>query len=177
MIEKVISGGQTGADQGGLIAAHFASLKTGGTAPKNYMTSTGPNALLECLGLIDHGTLKTRTKKNITDSDGTIILAWNMKSPGTVMTINECKLQNKPLLCIDVSDALIAFSDTGSVPVALLSAMYKDIHRFVTTHPVRILNIAGNRELPDSNAMTRVSAIIMSFAFQYLKADDLLIQN
>jgi hypothetical protein len=34
----IISGGQTGADQGGLFAAEILKIKTGGYAPKGYRT-------------------------------------------------------------------------------------------------------------------------------------------
>jgi hypothetical protein len=35
---KIISGGQTGADQGGLEGARLLGIQTGGTAPYNWMT-------------------------------------------------------------------------------------------------------------------------------------------
>lgn len=42
MIERVISGGQTGADQAGLRAARNAGLPTGGWAPRGWLTEVGP---------------------------------------------------------------------------------------------------------------------------------------
>lgn len=41
-LRKIISGGQTGADQGGLRAGRLLHLETGGTAPHNWMTEQGP---------------------------------------------------------------------------------------------------------------------------------------
>jgi hypothetical protein len=41
MIERVISGGQTGTDQAALRAAHAAGIPTGGWAPKGWLTE-GP---------------------------------------------------------------------------------------------------------------------------------------
>lgn len=56
MIEKVISGGQDGADQAGLYAAQILSIPTGGWAAKNFMTESGPRPdLAELFGLIDVG--------------------------------------------------------------------------------------------------------------------------
>ena len=43
MIKKIISGGQTGADQIGLEVALSLGIPTGGTAPKGFITETGPN--------------------------------------------------------------------------------------------------------------------------------------
>ena len=50
-IKKVISGGQTGADQGGLMAAWERGIATGGAVPFEYRTNLGPNPILEALGL------------------------------------------------------------------------------------------------------------------------------
>jgi integrase len=42
VIEKVVTGGQAGADQGGLRAARAAGIATGGFAPKGWATEAGP---------------------------------------------------------------------------------------------------------------------------------------
>ena len=53
--EKVISGGQTGADQAGLIAAEKAGITTGGWMPKGFRTLDGPNpGLAARFGLREH---------------------------------------------------------------------------------------------------------------------------
>ena len=41
-LTKIISGGQTGADYGALLAAHALGLETGGWAPKGWRTEDGP---------------------------------------------------------------------------------------------------------------------------------------
>ena len=43
MIEKIISGGQTGIDQLALEIAIELGIETGGTAPPNFMTEDGVN--------------------------------------------------------------------------------------------------------------------------------------
>ena len=48
-----ISGGQTGADQGGLLGARDAGVATGGTAPKGWRTEDGPAAWLAEFGLVE----------------------------------------------------------------------------------------------------------------------------
>ncbi len=42
MVRKIISGGQTGADRGGLLAGEALKIETGGTAPPIFMTELGP---------------------------------------------------------------------------------------------------------------------------------------
>jgi hypothetical protein len=51
MIVQVISGGQTGADQGGLRAARACGIPTSGWAPKGWMTEAGPAPWLADWGL------------------------------------------------------------------------------------------------------------------------------
>jgi hypothetical protein len=99
-LEKIISGGQTGADMGGLIAAKRLRLKTGGCAPSGYKTERGVNKLLkDFYKLNDYGvSYAKRTSLNILDSHGTVIFADDLESPGTKLTINYCKKFNKPYI-------------------------------------------------------------------------------
>jgi hypothetical protein len=51
--EGVISGGQTGADQGGLRAARACGIPTWGWAPRDWLTEAGPAPWLEEWGLAE----------------------------------------------------------------------------------------------------------------------------
>ena len=42
MVRKIISGGQTGADQAGLAVAKRLGIPTGGFVPKGFLTEAGP---------------------------------------------------------------------------------------------------------------------------------------
>lgn len=54
LLEKVISGGQTGADQAGLKAAKKCGIPTGGFIPPRFVTSNGPSPWLgEEYGLVE----------------------------------------------------------------------------------------------------------------------------
>ena len=77
MLHKVISGGQTGSDQAGLIAAARFGIATGGWMPRGFETADGPNPrLAERFGLREHtGGYVERTSTNVRDSDGTIRIA------------------------------------------------------------------------------------------------------
>ncbi|KKL28978.1 hypothetical protein LCGC14_2369790, partial [marine sediment metagenome] len=73
---KVISGGQTGADQGGLEAGKELGLETGGTAPLGWKTEDGPQPeLLKGFGLREctQPGYPVRTRRNVLTSDGTVI--------------------------------------------------------------------------------------------------------
>src|SRR5215469_4609989 len=97
-LTKIISGGQTGADQGALYAAKELRLETGGTAPKGYRTDEGHNSNL-CLdfGLNanTHYSYVPRTRQNVEDSDGTLLFG-NLTSPGTRLTASLCSQFKKP---------------------------------------------------------------------------------
>lgn len=104
-LEKIISGGQTGADQAGLRAAKILGLKTGGTAPKNYRTLNGSNwSLRDEYGLKEstYWQYPPRTEANICDSDGTVRFATDFKSAGELLTLRLCKRFKKPIISIDL---------------------------------------------------------------------------
>lgn len=176
-LHKIISGGQTGADQGGLLAAHVFGILTGGTAPDKYMTSKGSNLLLEAFGLKAVGSLQSRTRRNIVDSDATVILAVDMQSPGTIKTRQLCMELKRPFLAIDLTAAATAFGDTGSVPVELRNKMCEALHAFILEHRVGVLNVAGNRERHEDNRITHITALIIGETLDLLDIDNLIIRH
>lgn len=126
---KVISGGQTGVDQGGLFGARDAGVETGGTAPLGYLTEDGENFGLKNFGLVESSSRKypPRTEKNVVDSDGTLIIG--KVSPGSLLTKKLCIKHNKPFLWLD--------PDVLSVEEAVT---------FIRENNINTLNVAGNRE-------------------------------
>ncbi|HEC67040.1 MAG TPA: hypothetical protein ENI23_17325 [bacterium] len=134
MIEKIISGGQTGADQAGLYVAKQFGITTGGWAPKEFMTRVGPNLALlrDEFGLQEHdGGYRERTIQNIKDSDGTIILSFNWNSRGTALTLNQCIKLEKPFKKVYLDAQIID---------------YTDICDWISTEGIHTLNVAGNSE-------------------------------
>lgn len=126
MVVKIISGGQTGADQGGLIAAYEIGIPTGGFAPRRFLTELGYNPVkLKFYNLVDSGLDYTgRTRMNVECADVTIWFGYN-NTPGYKATVREANRANK--LFINV---------TGWSPE-------KIAHRL---KPYHIVNVAGNRE-------------------------------
>jgi hypothetical protein len=75
-IERVIGGGQTGADQAGWRAAHAAGIATGGSMPRGFLTEQGPRPeFAEMFGAVelDSPDYPPRTRANVCDSDGTLV--------------------------------------------------------------------------------------------------------
>ncbi|QFT54539.1 YpsA SLOG family protein [Microbulbifer sp. THAF38] len=144
--EKIISGGQTGADTGGLIAGQRLGIATGGAAPKGYLTEEGARAeFLKGFGLIELPTkdLAERTRENIRNSDATLIFTDNPNSDGTAYTIRFCREMDKPYLIVDPREDCC-----------------RKIRAFIDKNRPFVLNVAGNRESNSRGITQRAIKII-----------------
>lgn len=132
-LERVISGGQTGADRGGLSAAKAAGILTGGWMPLGFRTQDGPRPeFAELYGLREHTSsyYPPRTALNVKESDATVRFATDWNSPGEQLTGAMCKRYGRPFL--DVTPG-------GSVSPA-------DVATWLAANSVRVVNVAGNTE-------------------------------
>ena len=182
-LHRVISGGQTGADQGGLIAAFKAGVETGGTAPLHYQTQDGFCPVLQVFGLSNAGNYASRTRRNVLDSDGTVIIAANTNSPGTVLTKTACKDASKPYLVIDISQIIEGLVQGPQTRIPITESLLQagqTLKDFVVSKRIGILNVAGNREIKGSagNAIMPICTSvewIVAIALELLELDDLLL--
>jgi hypothetical protein len=136
-VTKIISGGQTGADQGALAAARELSLETGGCMPLGFKTESGPNRDLAIrYGLRQHHlpTYPPRTRDNVAHSDGTLIFG-NPNSPGSKLTRRICEQLGKYWY--------ILYWSAGQ---GLNQHHFTFFPRWLDDHRIEILNVAGNRE-------------------------------
>ncbi len=75
MLDRVVGGGQTGADQAGWRAAKASGIATGGWMPAEFMTEAGPRPeFAEMFGAVElpGGGYVERTRANARDSDATV---------------------------------------------------------------------------------------------------------
>ncbi len=139
MLKKIISGGQTGADVGGLQAGNKSRIPTGGRAPLNWRTENGPNPKLGS----QYGLTKTkawsyppRTRLNVRQSDATLWVGHS-NTAGGKLTLRTCRKFDKPVM-------KIPFDRNGE------KATTKDVASrlcyWMQRHQVKVLNVAGNRE-------------------------------
>lgn len=136
---KIISGGQTGADQAGLAAAKELGIETGGWLPKGCTTADGPRPdLLKLYGMKEHPQrgYPPRTERNVLDSDGTIMFG-DYLSPGCKLTAKFCARYNKPILTV-------SFFTTN--PHAANEDCIVLISNWIAENNIYTLNVAGNRE-------------------------------
>ncbi len=130
MLEKVVSGGQTGVDRAALDVALELGLPCSGWCPKGRKAEDGPIPSRYPLTETKSADYAQRTEWNIRDSDGTLVLTRGTPSEGTAFTIEVAKKWGKPCLVLDLSDKPIA-----SAVVA-----------WAKEHGIKILNVAGPRE-------------------------------
>jgi hypothetical protein len=141
-LTRIISGGQTGADQGGLLAGKDLGLATGGWAPKGWRTQAGPNPDLGTIfGLREHASAfyPERTGLNVLDADGTVLFARRL-TPGSALTVKYCVQHQKP--CI-INPSRAAF------------------RAWLAADQIAVLNVAGNSELNDPGIAARVRQFLV----------------
>ena len=125
MLKRIISGGQTGADQAALAAAFDKGIETGGWAPQGWLTEKGAEPRLKNFGLkeCDLPGYPARTELNAQDSDGTVLFG-DMNSNGSKLAIRCAKAFHKPILKNPTPEDLAAWIDNQEI---------------------KILNVGGNR--------------------------------
>lgn len=146
---KIISGGQTGADQAGLAAAKELGLETGGWLPKGCVTEEGSRKdLLELYNMKEHPKrgYPPRTERNVLDSDATVIFG-NADSPGCKLTVKYCTLYNKPYLHIPMN--------------MLIDMAAAKVYGWLLFQKPHVLNVAGNRESTNFGIFDFTKAVLI----------------
>ncbi len=131
---RIISGGQTGADQGALFAARQLGIETGGHALRGWRTDTGPAPWLANYGLVEtYGrSYPRRTYLNALNSDGTLIFG-DLSSKGSKLTFKYCEDLGRPAYVMPWYKGL-------TTPES------EQFRTWLSEHGIAILNVAGNRE-------------------------------
>jgi len=145
---KIISGGQTGADQAGLFTAEAFGIPTGGWAPKGWKTSDGSNqALLQGrFHLEEHtGDYAQRTAANIQTSSGTIRLAMDFTTGGERCTLRAIQDSHRPYFDVDLKN-----------PRPVQEAV-----AWILQEKITVLNVAGNRERPQTSGTFRAACFYL----------------
>ena len=136
---RIISGGQTGADQGGLYAARELGVPTGGTAPQHWWTeAVAEEAILRGFGLVECAEpgYDARTKRNVVDADATVIFGA-YSTGGSALTAKIAEEERMPLFHV-------AFPQTESEEG--LEAVSVRFREWLDRFQIGVLNVAGNRE-------------------------------
>jgi Circularly permutated YpsA SLOG family len=141
MLRKIISGGQTGADRAGLDFAIETGLEHGGYVPRGRKAEDG--RIDERYNLVELSTSSypARTRRNIEESDGTVIFSLErLLSGGTKLTWEHANKLGKPALHIyNARKEQILNQDSLRLEIQALTD-------FLCSNKIEILNVAGPRE-------------------------------
>ena len=130
VIDKIISGRQTGVDWEALDAAMEAGIHAGGYCPKGRLAEDGAIPAYYPVLELNRGGNAARTEKNVMESHGTLILNVGKLSGGTRLTLDCSRKHGNPSLVIQLAH------DPKTEPVI----------QWAKEHLIRVLNIAGPRE-------------------------------
>ena len=130
LIEKIVSGGQTGVDRAALDAALALGIPCGGWCPRGRRAEDGILPARYPLRETPLDDYAQRTTWNVRDSDGTLILTRGPTTGGTAQTVDDAVQLHKPYLVVDLAES----PDAAAV------------RDWLAQHRIRALNVAGPRE-------------------------------
>ncbi len=159
MIEKIISGGQTGADRAALDVAIKLDLPHGGWIPKGRKAEDGHLPDKYQLQEMSTAGYPKRTEQNVIDSDGTLIICRGKPTGGSDYTRKMALKHKKQLLHVDLNQ-------TTSFDAASL------VNSWIKLHQIKILNVAGPRASKDPNVYVDVFRIL-EWAFKIYRIEDI----
>lgn len=145
MIDRVVSGGQTGVDRAALDAALDRGLACGGWCPRGRRAEGGAIPRRYPLMETESADYRVRTQRNVTDSDGTLILLTGDLSGGTALTREIALTERKPVLTVDLGRA---------APVS-------EIREWIRRNKIRTLNVAGPRESQRPGIYSRARDLLL----------------
>ncbi len=151
---KIVSGGQTGVDQGALQAALDRAQRCGGWCPEGRKAEDGKIPDRFPVTELKGGGYFERTRRNVIDSDATVLIHFGPVRGGTALTQQFCRETGRPNLAVDASS-----TDTDTAVARLLS--------FVREHQVSVLNVAGPRESGAPGAGESARRIVGAFLDQW----------
>jgi len=148
VVEKIVSGGQTGADRAALDVALARGLHIGGWVPKGRVAEDGAIPA-RYVGLVETKSADpaVRTARNVRDSDATLILSHGPLAGGSRLTLDEAARASKPRLHLDLDRLTLA------------SASARLADWLAEVRP-RVLNVAGPRASEDPRIVADTAALL-----------------
>ncbi len=129
----IVSGGQTGADRAALDFAIENGYTHGGWAPSERKAEDGPIRLMYQLTVLPNGSYRQRTKRNVEDSDGTLIVNLGELDGGTLATRQFAESLGKPHLVVQLDGGVSTEASRLAV-------------QWLRDQSISTLNVAGPRE-------------------------------
>ena len=147
VIDRLISGGQTGVDRAALNVAAEFGIPSGGWCPRGRRAEDGRIPARFPLKECTSRNYAVRTRLNVEESDGTLILSRGELTGGTALTESIARQSRKPCLVID----LMAEFDA------------RPVEEWITENRIRTLNVAGPRESQQAGIFDQACEYLREF--------------
>lgn len=148
-LRKIVSGGQTGADRGGVDAAAVLGIERGGWCPRGRRAENGQVPARYALQETRSRGWAERTRRNVVDSDATLVVVRGGLTPGSRLTVRLCKQYGKPWHVARVS-SMSAVRDAARAVAAWIDSVHPDV-----------MNVAaGSRESKAHGLQLDTSALV-----------------
>ena len=144
----ILSGGQTGADQGALDAALELKLPCGGWCPKGRRSEGKPIPAKYPVLVHSSSCYLSRTETCVKESDGALVFTYGEPTGGTKLTIDLFQKHKKPVFIIDLR----------SDPVHEISAK---VFHWGLENKIQALNVAGPKERKHPGTQEKVKTIVL----------------
>jgi hypothetical protein len=144
-VRRIVSGGQTGADRGALDAAIAMGIEHGGWCPLGRRAEDGQIPAHYQLQETDSRDYAERTRRNVRDSDATLVFTRGAPTGGSALTLEHARTLGKPVLHVD-----LATLDATSAAAKIRA----------WCETISVLNIAGSRESQSPGIAEAVRAVV-----------------
>jgi hypothetical protein len=157
-IAKIISGGQTGADRGGLDAALDSGVPHGGWCPKGRISED--RIIPERYNLVETRSTAypARTEANIVDAHCTVVFTFGKLTGGSKKTVALAQKHQRPCLCLDLSILTDEAAARGVLEWLSPGGLIRSGMAVPPPNPV--LNVAGSRESKAPGIQQRVRDVM-----------------
>ncbi len=143
-VQRIISGGQTGADRGGLDAALKLNIPHGGYCPRDRKAEDGRIPGIYSMKEMDTDDYRVRTRHNVASAHATVVFYYDVLDGGSLLTVKFCHELRTQCLVVD-----------------LMSKRPLGIKSFMRHAKPTILNIAGNRESRSPGIQVKVRDVLV----------------
>jgi hypothetical protein len=152
---KIISGGQTGADRAALDSAIELGIPHGGWLPRGRKSENGPLPESYALQELDSDNYRDRTEKNVTVSDGTLIVSFGPLTGGSALTESFTLKHDRPCLVLDLEQV----SHSAAVTA---------LENWIKRYRILIMNVAGPRASGEPRIYEAVRRLLLAVDWQGL---------
>lgn len=146
---KIVSGGQAGVDRAALDWAIERGFPHGGWCPQGRTAEDGVIDSRYALEETESAGYRQRTRQNVVDSDGTLILNVGELSEGSLTTLRFAERFGKPCLVVQL--------ETGAEGT-------RQTLEWLRAHRIAVLNVAGPRESKRPGIYRQALAFLESLA-------------